>query len=77
VRPSAYADPRLQKLVPYAMAEAEALQSARLVVPGFANNAKAMDLFIEEMGAVLLGTKQPQAAMSDLAARVKPLLPSA
>jgi len=77
VRPSAYADPRLQKIVPYAMAEAEALKSARLVVPGFANNAKAMDMFIEEMGNVLLGTKAPQAAMTDLAARVKPLLPSA
>ena len=77
VRPSAYADPRVQKVVPYAAAEAEALKSARLVVPGFANNAKAMDMFIEEMGAVLLGAKEPQAAMTDLATRVKPLLPSA
>lgn len=76
VRPSAYADPRVQKIVPYAAAEAEALKTARLVVPGFANNAKAMDMFIEEMGAVLLGTKAPQAAMTDLAARVKPLLPA-
>ncbi len=77
VRPSAYASPDLQKVVPYAMAEAEALKSARLVVPGFANNAKAMDMFIEEMGAVLLGAKEPQAAMTDLAGRVRPLLPSA
>jgi multiple sugar transport system substrate-binding protein len=77
VRPSAYADPRVQKLVPYAASEAEALKTARLVVPGFPNNAKAMDMFIEEMGAVLLGTKEPQKAMTDLAGRVRPLLPSA
>ncbi|MCX7382045.1 MAG: extracellular solute-binding protein [Alphaproteobacteria bacterium] len=76
VRPSAYADPRVMKVVPYAAAEAEALKSARLVVPGFANAAKAMDMFIEEMGAVLLGTKEPQAAMADLAGRVRPLLPA-
>ena len=76
VRPSAYADPRVQKLVPYAAAEAEALKTARLVVPGFPNNAKAMDMFIEEMGSVLLGAKEPQVAMTDLGRRVKPLLPS-
>lgn len=75
VRPSAYADPRVQAVVPWAAQEAEALQSARLVVPGFANAAKAMDMFIEEMGAVLLATKEPQAAMTDLATRVRPLLP--
>jgi multiple sugar transport system substrate-binding protein len=77
VRPSAYRDPRVIKRVPYAPIEAQALMSARLVVPGFPNNAKAMDMFIEEMGAVLLGTKEPQVAMNDLVARVKPLLPSA
>ena len=76
VRPSAYADPRVQEVVPWAAQEAEALKHARLVVPGFANAPKAMDMFIEEMGAVLLGSKEPQAAMTDLAARVKPLLPA-
>lgn len=76
VRPSAYADRRVQEVVPWAAQEAEALKHARLVVPGFANAAKAMDLFIEEMGAVLLGSKEPQVAMGDLAARVKPLLPT-
>ena len=76
VRPSAYADARVQKIVPYAAAEAEALKTARLVVPAFAGNAKAMDMFIEEMGACLLGTKEPAKAMADLAARVQPLLPT-
>jgi multiple sugar transport system substrate-binding protein len=76
VRPSAYADPRVQAVVPWAAQEAEALKHARLVVPGFANAPKAMDMFIEEMGAVLLGAKEPRAAMADLAGRVKPLLPA-
>ena len=76
VRPSAYADPRVQKVVPYAALEAAALKGARLVVPGFANVAKAMDMFIEEMGNVLLATKDPAAAMHDLAQRVRPLLPT-
>lgn len=76
VRPGAYADPRVQAVVPWAAQEAEALKHAKLVVPGFANAPKAMDMFIEEMGAVLLGSKEPRAAMSDLAARVKPLLPA-
>ncbi len=76
VRPSAYADPRVKEVVPWAAQEAEALKHAKLVVPGFANAPKAMDMFIEEMGAVLLGAKEPQAAMTDLATRVKPLLPA-
>jgi multiple sugar transport system substrate-binding protein len=76
VRPSVYADPKLQALIPYAAAEGAALETARLVVPGFAGAGKAMDMFMEEMGNVLLGTKEPQAAMLDLKARVQPLLPT-
>ena len=76
VRLSAYEDPRVEKLIPYAAAEAKALTTARLVIPGFQNAAKAMDIFVEEMGNVLLGTKEPQAAMTDLKGRVQPLLPS-
>lgn len=76
VRPSAYADPKLQAMISYAAAEAAALETARLVIPGFAGAGKAMDMFIEEMGNVLLGAKEPQAAMSDLKGRVQPLLPS-
>lgn len=75
VRASAYADPRVQAVVPWAAAEAKALATARLVVPGFANSAKAMDLFIEELSNALLGMKEPQAAMTDLKNRVQPLLP--
>ncbi len=61
VRVSAYADPRVKQLVPYADAEAATLPKARLVVPGFANSAKAMDVFMEETQAAILGAKEPLA----------------
>jgi multiple sugar transport system substrate-binding protein len=76
VRPAAYDDPRVEKLIPYAMAEKAALAEARLVIPGFPNAARAMDLFMEEFGLALLGRKPPQEAMADLRKRVQPLLPA-
>ncbi|MEO5699943.1 MAG: extracellular solute-binding protein [Casimicrobiaceae bacterium] len=76
VRPSAYEDPKVKALIPYAAAEKQALGSARLVVPGFANSAKAMDVLIEEIGIAMLGTKDPQTAMSDVKKRVQLLLPT-
>ena len=76
VRPSVYEDAKVKALISYAAAEKQALASARLVVPGFANSAKAMDTFIEELGYAMLGTKEPQAAMSEVKKRVQPLLPT-
>ncbi len=76
VRPSAYEDAKVKALIPYAAAEKEALASAKLVVPGFANAAKAMDVFIEELGYAMLGSKDPQAAMNEVKKRVQPLLPT-
>ncbi len=76
MRPSAYEDPRVRDLIPYAAAEEAALASARLVVPGFANAAKAMDIFTEELSNALLGQKEPLAAMTDVRKRVQPLLPT-
>ena len=75
VRPAAYDDPRVQERVPYWQAEAAAIRTARAALPGFEQAAKAQDLFIEEVQAVLLGAKEPQAAMDDLARRLEPLLP--
>jgi multiple sugar transport system substrate-binding protein len=76
VRPSAYDNPRVQQLIPYAGSEKVSLASARLVVPGFANAAKAMDIFDEELGLTMLEQKTPAAAMADVKKRVAPLLPS-
>jgi multiple sugar transport system substrate-binding protein len=76
VRPSAYEDAKVKALIPYAAAEKEALASAKLVVPGFANAAKAMDVFMEELGYAMLGSKEPQAAMNEVKKRVQPLLPA-
>ncbi len=75
VRLSAYEDPRVQAIVPYADAEAQALGNARIVVPGFENGAKAMDIFMEEVEAMMLGLKEPEAAAADIKARVEPLMP--
>lgn len=76
VRPSAYDNAKVQALVPYAAAEKQALATARLVVPGFPNAAKAMDVFNEELGLALLDQKSPQAAMAEVKKRVQPLLPA-
>lgn len=76
VRPSTYDNPSVRAKVPWASAEKEALSTARLVVPGFANATKAMDVFTEELGLALLGHKTPQAAMNDVKKRVIPLLPA-
>jgi multiple sugar transport system substrate-binding protein len=76
VRSSAYADPRVRALVPYAEAEAATLPKARLVVPGFANSAKAMDVLMEEAQAAILGVKEPLAAMREAKRRCEPLMPA-
>jgi len=75
VRPSAYDDPRVQELVPYAAAEAAVLAVARPPLPGFEHAARAEDIFVEELGLVMLGRKEPKAAMEDVVRRVTPLLP--
>lgn len=77
VRPSAYDDPRVRELVPYAAAEAAVLEVARPPLPGFENAAKAEDIFVEELELVLLGRKEPQAAMDSVVERTTPLLPGA
>ena len=76
VRTSAYADPRVRELVPYWQAEAATLPNARLVVPGFANSAKAMDVFMEEVQAAFLGAKEPLVAMREAKRRCEPLMPT-
>ncbi len=75
VRQSAYQDEGVRAKVPYADAEASALSSARLVVPGFENGAKAMDILMEEVEATMIGLKEPEQALADAKARVEPLMP--
>ena len=76
VRAAAYQDPRVQALVPYWQAEAAAIPTARPSLPGFEQAAKAQDLFVEEVQAVLVAGKEPQRAMDDLARRLRPLVPA-
>ena len=62
-------------MLPYAAAEQKVLQVARIPIPAFDNATQAGDILVEEVLAATLGQKTPQAAMEDVAKRVKPLLP--
>lgn len=75
VRPSAYDDPRMGELLPYAEAEQKALAVARPPLPGWTDSARTQDIFVEEIDLVLLGMKTPEEAMASVQERVTPLLP--
>jgi multiple sugar transport system substrate-binding protein len=74
-RTSTYADARYREALPYAEAEGQVLALARPPLPGWDEAAKAEDIFREELEAVLVAGKTPEAAMQSVAARVAPLLP--
>jgi multiple sugar transport system substrate-binding protein len=75
VRNSTYSRPEFQKTLPYAADEQKVLRVARIPVPAFDGATQAGDILVEEVQAATLGQKTPQAAMEDVAKRVKPLLP--
>lgn len=74
VRNSAYDDATFRSRVPYADAERAVMRVARVPMPAFDNAQRAADMFKEECEAAVLGLKEPQRAMDDLARRVRPLL---
>ena len=74
VRASTYRDPNIVQKLPYATVEALELKYARVPLPAFDQSARAADIFVEEMQAAVLGTKEPQAAMDDVVRRVQPLV---
>jgi multiple sugar transport system substrate-binding protein len=74
VRASTYQDPRIVKQLPYAETEATELKYARIPLPAFDESARAADIFVEEMQAAVLGTKEPQEAMDEVVRRVQPLV---
>ncbi|MEO3474267.1 extracellular solute-binding protein [Roseomonas sp. CAU 1739] len=76
VRMSAYDDPRVRELAPYADLERRALPTAALTLPGFEQAGRAMDIFMEEVQRAMLGQSEPQAAMRAAKGRIEPLLPS-
>jgi multiple sugar transport system substrate-binding protein len=77
VRLSAYDDPRVRELVPYAAMERAVLPIAGLTLPGFADAGRAMDIMMEELQRCLLGQAEPLATMQSARARIEPLLPRA
>jgi len=76
VRPSAYDDPRVRELAPYADLERRVLPTAMLTLPGFEQAGRAMDVFMEEVQRAMLGQAEPAAAMRTAKARIEPLLPT-
>jgi multiple sugar transport system substrate-binding protein len=76
VRAATYRDPDIIAKLPWAGAEATALEHARIPLPAFDQSARAADIFVEEMQLAVLGSKEPQAAMDSVAKRVTPLLKS-
>ncbi|MCP8938569.1 extracellular solute-binding protein [Alsobacter sp. SYSU M60028] len=76
VRGSAYADPRLIQMVPYAALEAKAIKAARVPMPAFNKAAEAKDVFIEEMQAAMLGLQEPEVSAKNMQKRIQPMLPA-
>jgi multiple sugar transport system substrate-binding protein len=74
VRASIYRDPQILARLPYAPVEAIELKYARIPLPAFDQSARAADIFVEEVQAAVLGSKEPQAAMDDVVRRVEPLV---
>jgi ABC-type glycerol-3-phosphate transport system substrate-binding protein len=75
VRGSAYDDPRVRELAPYADLERRVLPTAALTLPGFEQAGRAMDIFMEEVQRAMLGQAEPAAAMRTAKTRIDPLLP--
>jgi multiple sugar transport system substrate-binding protein len=75
VRGSAYDDPRVRELAPYADLERRVLPTAALTLPGFEQAGRAMDIFMEEVQRAMLGQAEPLAAMRTAKSRIDPLLP--
>ncbi len=75
VRSSVYERQEYSSQVPWAEVEQKVLKVARVPVPPLAKAPEAIDIFLEGYQAAILGMKSPQAAMDEVASRVKPLLP--
>jgi multiple sugar transport system substrate-binding protein len=76
VRMSAYDDPRVRQLAPYADLERRVLPTAGLTLPGFEQAGRAMDVFMEEVQRAMLGQVEPLAAMRAAKSRIEPMLPT-
>jgi multiple sugar transport system substrate-binding protein len=74
VRNSAYDDPQIRRLLPYAEQERRVLKVSRVAIPAFDNAARAASLLEEEVQAAVLGMKPPEKAMADLTERARKLI---
>ena len=74
VRPTAYADDRLKKTLPYTTEEAKAIEMALLVPSNFDASLQAITIFREESQAAVLGRKTPEQAAAAMQSRIEPLV---
>ena len=73
---SVYDNPQFEKVAgPYLAAAKKSLEVARPDWPPFDNQAKAKDIFDEQVGLAVVGKKTAEQAMADAAKAIKPLLP--
>ncbi len=74
IRISAYADKRVQDMLPYWAAESEAIDHATVAFPNVERSAQVIVLFLQEFQAALLGMQTPQEAARILQSKTTELL---
>ena len=74
---SVYDNAKFEKVAgPYLAAAKKSLEVARPDWPPFDNQAKAKDIFDEQVGLAVVGKKTAEQAMADAAKAIEPLLPA-
>ncbi len=75
VRASAYDDPKVRAMLPYADEERKSFLSGSPAIPAFDNEAKVADIWNETFQSAMLGLTSPESAAAELKKRVSALLP--
>jgi multiple sugar transport system substrate-binding protein len=75
VRASAYDDPKVREMLPYADEERKSFLAGSPAIPAFDNTARVADIWSETFQAAMLGLMSPEDAAAELKKRVSALLP--
>ncbi len=71
IRPSAYDDERVQQMLPYWQAEAEAIANAVMLPSHYDAAAETGQIFMEEFQSAVLGFKSPEDAAAAMQQRIE------
>jgi multiple sugar transport system substrate-binding protein len=71
IRPAAYDDPRVQKMLPYWQAEAQAIANATMLPSHYDGAAETGQIFMEEFQSAVLGFKSPEDAAAAMQQRIE------